>query len=49
MMKQINFEELQEITREVVGKLYMYKNVSIYYDEKENENYVILKVKLNDK
>lgn len=34
-MKQISFEELQEITREIVGKLYMYKNVSILYDEKK--------------
>lgn len=46
-MKTAKYEDIQEILRKVFGELYMFKNVSVAYNENKDTNIFELKVRVN--
>ncbi len=46
-MKTAKYDDIQEILRKVFGELYMFKNVSVSYNEQKDTNYFKLEVKIS--
>ncbi len=45
-MKTAKYEDIQEILRKVFGELYMFKNVSVSYNENKETHFFNLQVKI---